>query len=336
MPVLTCVIPVFNGERFLRATLQCLAAQTRRADRVIVLDNCSTDRTRQVVEDFTELACEWRSNERNLGLLGNANRALEFARETDYLHLLMADDLVKPEFYRTLLGTMEPLAAPALAYSLNETIDADGRVTGPFNQRPAGPARDISRRDFLVRQATLDTILLPAVVFRVNHQPPRCLFRDLPQTSDCIFLAEWARGCGHLIEVPEYLCQYRVHPANATSSANLMNLKTSVHDEWRAMTTILPWIEEGVPARWLRREKMKCLFAARAHVKADMMALRHPDYAGEIRRALSHSVGPVYGGLGRLAVWMRDALDRCRGRETKSRQLARWVGLEPSNPGLGT
>lgn len=336
MPVLTCVIPVFNGERFLHATLQCLATQTRRPDRVIVLDNCSTDRTRQIVEEFAGLGCEWRLNERNLGLLGNANRALEFARETDYLHLLMADDLIKPDFYRALTEALDPLAAPALAYSLNETIDADGRVTGPASRRPAGPARDISRRDFLARQATLDTVLLPAVVFKVNRRPPPCLFRDLPQTSDCIFLAEWARGCGRLIEVPDYLCQYRVHPANATSSANMMNLKTSVHDEWRAMATILPWIEEGAVARWLRRRKMKCLFAARAHVKADMVALRHPDYANEIRRALARSVGPVYGGLGRLAVRVRDTLDWCRGRETKSRQLARWVGLEPPDAGAGT
>ena len=39
------VIPVYNGERFIRAALDSLAAQTLRPDRVIVLDDASTDGT---------------------------------------------------------------------------------------------------------------------------------------------------------------------------------------------------------------------------------------------------------------------------------------------------
>ena len=37
------VIPVYNGERFITATLDSLAAQTLKPDRVIVLDDASTD-----------------------------------------------------------------------------------------------------------------------------------------------------------------------------------------------------------------------------------------------------------------------------------------------------
>lgn len=329
MPLLTCVIPVYNGEKFLLPTLRCVAAQTRRPDRVVILDNRSTDSTRKMVEGFADIPCEWRQNERNIGLLGNANRALQLAEQTDYLHLLMADDLVKPEFYQKLLATMEPVPGQALAYAFNEVINAAGDVTGPADPKPTGLPQTISHNRFLARQATLDTVLLPAVLFKVNREPPPCLFRDLPQTSDCIFLAEWARQCERLIEVPEYLCQYRVHPANATSSSNLMNLQSSVTDEWRAIATILPWIDEGPAARWLRAQKMRCLFAARTHVKADMMKNTRPDFAREIRRAMLNSISPVHGGLGKLAVRVRDVLDRLRGRETKSRQLARWVGLEP-------
>mgnify|MGYP002836400680 FL=1 len=45
MSRLVTVIPVYNGERFLQATLESVAAQTRRPDRVIIQDNCSTDGT---------------------------------------------------------------------------------------------------------------------------------------------------------------------------------------------------------------------------------------------------------------------------------------------------
>jgi glycosyltransferase involved in cell wall biosynthesis len=52
MSQLVTVIPVYNGERFLEATLESVANQTRRPDRVIIPDNCSTDGTRRIALAF--------------------------------------------------------------------------------------------------------------------------------------------------------------------------------------------------------------------------------------------------------------------------------------------
>ena len=57
MVELTTVIPVRNGERFLPETLDFLARQQRRPDRVVVLDNQSTDSTPELVRRFTGLPC---------------------------------------------------------------------------------------------------------------------------------------------------------------------------------------------------------------------------------------------------------------------------------------
>lgn len=98
MPVVATVIPVFNGEKYIEKTLDSLASQTRRPDVVIVLDNCSTDRTRDIIREYGKLNVRLIQNEKNLGLFGNMNRAIEFAAETDYLHILTADDIVLPHF----------------------------------------------------------------------------------------------------------------------------------------------------------------------------------------------------------------------------------------------
>src|SRR5437879_6081673 len=123
MATLTTVIPVHNGEKYIGATLASVAAQKRRPDRVIVLDNCSTDGTRDVVTKFRDLHCEWIQNERNLGLFGNLNRALAFAEGTDFLHLLHADDLILPEFYERAITALTETRDRALAYSLPQFID---------------------------------------------------------------------------------------------------------------------------------------------------------------------------------------------------------------------
>ena len=52
MSRLVTVIPVYNGEPFLKATLQSVVAQTRRPDCVIIQDNCSTDGTAAIAREF--------------------------------------------------------------------------------------------------------------------------------------------------------------------------------------------------------------------------------------------------------------------------------------------
>src|SRR5215212_2234968 len=100
-------IPVYNGSEFILQTLQSVAAQTLKPDRVIVQDNLSTDNTEELVKGFKGISCEWHQNEKNLGWLGNANRGLEYATETNYLHILCADDLIRPAFYQRLIESLE-------------------------------------------------------------------------------------------------------------------------------------------------------------------------------------------------------------------------------------
>src|SRR3982751_5821087 len=95
---ITTTIPVRNGQEFILQTLESLCRQTRRPDRVVVLDNRSTDATPKIVREFKGLPIEFLLNEKDLGTVGNFNRCLDFAPETDFLHILHADDYVSPRF----------------------------------------------------------------------------------------------------------------------------------------------------------------------------------------------------------------------------------------------
>src|SRR5438105_4625825 len=148
------VIPVYNGEKFIRATLESVARQTKLPDRLIVLDNCSTDKTDEIVKEFQPIKCEWIRNPKNLGLFGNCNRALEFARETKYLHLLCADDLIEPAFYQTLTGELESCRGLGLGYSLDERIDEnDQRLS--ISGKASGHAEEIPVDTFISRKAEI-------------------------------------------------------------------------------------------------------------------------------------------------------------------------------------
>ena len=63
-------IPTYNGEAFLHKVLESLARQTVKPDRVLVLDDSSSDRTEQIVREFKEVSCEWTPSSDRLGLFG--------------------------------------------------------------------------------------------------------------------------------------------------------------------------------------------------------------------------------------------------------------------------
>jgi hypothetical protein len=320
MSRLITVIPVYNGARYLRATLEAVVRQTTRPDRVIVQDNCSTDDTRQIFEPFAKFGFEWRQNERNIGSGANFNRALALAAEAEYLHLLPADDLVKPHFFERLLAVLEPVSAPAMAYSAYEVIDEAGRLapgadlTCPFPSARA-MVTEISTARFLKAQADLKTVCLPAVLIKTGGRPlPARFSEEYIQASDAVFYGELASRGFRVFEIAEALCQYRRHAAAYTSS-NQRRPDLMIADEWKAMQAIGRWIPQSVPARWLWRQRQRCLLAARAAVKARQIP--DPLLQRDAWMAAVGCVGRLHGWLGYLAVAAREAIGKARpGRHT--------------------
>jgi glycosyltransferase involved in cell wall biosynthesis len=92
--LISCIIPVFNGERYLREALDSILAQTYRPLEIIVADDGSTDGTAAVVASYGEKVTYLRQN--NAGPAAARNLGLSAARE-EFVAFLDADDLWHPE-----------------------------------------------------------------------------------------------------------------------------------------------------------------------------------------------------------------------------------------------
>ena len=93
-PLVSCIIPVFNGERYLAETLDSIFAQTHRPLEVIVADDGSTDRSVQVARGCGQPLTYLR--QANAGHAAARNLGLSVATG-DYVAFLDADDLWYPE-----------------------------------------------------------------------------------------------------------------------------------------------------------------------------------------------------------------------------------------------
>jgi glycosyltransferase involved in cell wall biosynthesis len=89
-PLISCIVPVFNGERYIREALDSIHAQTYRPLEVIVADDGSTDTTAAVVSSYGDRVRYL--FQPNAGTAAACNLGLR-AAQGDFMAFLAADDL---------------------------------------------------------------------------------------------------------------------------------------------------------------------------------------------------------------------------------------------------
>jgi hypothetical protein len=143
---------------------------------------------------------------------------------------------------------------------------------------------------------------------KTSHRALPIAFRlDFPQSADVVFHSEFAALCSEIWARPELLALVRLHQGSA-SSQNSRNLKAWVHDEWRTMQIANDLMKQKGLGSGLHDQKLKLLFAARAHVKVKLVRKGDPGYAREIRSAAVERTSAAHWMLAGGVVALRDTL----------------------------
>ena len=93
VPQITVAMPVYNGEGYVHLAIQSVLDQTYSDFELLIVDNCSTDGTLEVVKAFSDPRIRLHVNTSNLGMVGNWNRSVELATG-EYIKFLSHDDLL--------------------------------------------------------------------------------------------------------------------------------------------------------------------------------------------------------------------------------------------------
>jgi glycosyltransferase involved in cell wall biosynthesis len=124
-PLVSVVTPVRNGEVYLRECIESVLAQTYGAWEYVIVDNCSSDRSREIACSYADRDKRIRihSNQTDLGLLENWNHALrQISPESKYCKVLHADDLLLPACLELMVeaGEANPSVGIIGAYRIDE------------------------------------------------------------------------------------------------------------------------------------------------------------------------------------------------------------------------
>lgn len=123
-PYISVIIVNYNGEQYLKDCLDSLYSQTRKDYEIILIDNCSTDRSIEIITlDYPDITLI--RNKANLGFAAGTNQGIRVARG-EYILTLNNDTRVEPSFLEEIVSPMDN--DPRVGICASKMLLPDGRI----------------------------------------------------------------------------------------------------------------------------------------------------------------------------------------------------------------
>lgn len=128
LPLVSIALCTYNGERFLKQQLDTIVNQTYKNIEIIVVDDCSTDKTFEIVKDYAAQFPQFKiyQNDQNLGFSGNFERAIQLCGG-ELIALCDQDDIWD---LRKIELQVTAIKDNILIYHDSEFIHEDGSTMG--------------------------------------------------------------------------------------------------------------------------------------------------------------------------------------------------------------
>lgn len=161
--LISIVLPVYNGERFLRASIDSVLAQTYKNWELLVVDDCSTDSTADIVQEYVQkdARIQYYKNEKNLRLPRNLNRGFSLARG-NYLTWTSDDNVFWPTALEKMYNALKDDPEAQFAYASCDIIDEEDKVIEYMMLYPGIEKRAVGQNPvgacFLYTRAVYETV----------------------------------------------------------------------------------------------------------------------------------------------------------------------------------
>ena len=105
MPLISIIMSVYNEEMYLEEALKSILVQTLEDYELIIIDDCSTDKTVEIIQSFEEPRIILMINETNMGLTKNLNKALKLC-QGEFIARMDGDDICMPDRFQKQVDYM--------------------------------------------------------------------------------------------------------------------------------------------------------------------------------------------------------------------------------------
>ncbi len=131
MPRVSIILPTYNGEKYLKQAIDSILAQTYTDWELILVDDCSTDATADIIEQYARSDARIRAihNTSNQKLPASLNIGFA-AAQGEYFTWTSDDNLYLPDAITVMVQYLDEHEEISMVRASMDFIDAEGRITG--------------------------------------------------------------------------------------------------------------------------------------------------------------------------------------------------------------
>lgn len=129
-PVISVILPVYNGGGYLQLSVESVLTQTHESFEFLLLDDCSTDSSWSYLEGLTDHRVRVLRNQGNKGLFFNLNLLIEQSKGL-LIKLWSQDDIMYPNCLQAFVDFHAKHPQIGFSYSGRDIIDENGTIITP-------------------------------------------------------------------------------------------------------------------------------------------------------------------------------------------------------------
>jgi len=223
LPKVSAIVPVYNGDRYLREAVESALKQNYPDLEIIVVDDGSTDKSgeiaNQLAKDFPQQVKT--VHQPNSGLVGARNTAIAHATG-DLLALLDSDDIWLPNHISESVAVFEKEKAVGLVHANIILINSEGHVLNtPNNRRWSANQQEAWQQIFLRNEhvSCATAVFRRSIIdriggFDIDFNRLGCEDRDM-----------WLRisAVSNVSYIDAVHAKYRIHESNMSKSIDKMH-----------------------------------------------------------------------------------------------------------------
>lgn len=204
--LVSIIMPSWNTANYIVESIESVLAQTYTNWELIIVDDCSSDNTDEIVASFKDERIKYLKNVKNSGAALTRNRALREAKG-EWIAFLDSDDLWTPEKLEHQINFMKKNGY-SLSFTEYEKIDEESQ---PLNIYVSGPDKVNKRKMYNYDYIGQLTMMYSAKEFGLIQ------IKDIKKNNDyAIRLQLYKKPCTCAYLLKENLAKYRVRKVSVS------------------------------------------------------------------------------------------------------------------------
>lgn len=210
--VIDIFVVTYNRANYLKKSIKSILDQTYHKFNLIIIDNCSTDNTKQIVNEFHDSRIQYICHEKNIGGIGNINYAMTHAK-SEYFMVFHDDDIMYETLVEDELNILENNKDISAISCKSDYIDKEDRKIGREKKWSGNLHKYAGRTLFNAYLNEQCFVLFPSIIYRTSFMRQNLirLNAEVGPSADIYMCFDITQKGGVIAVYDKNLMAYRQH-----------------------------------------------------------------------------------------------------------------------------